>query len=254
MNRQFYQTHTVRYDECNCDNVLTPASFLRYTQEIAGLDAEDAHLSGNGYWVVKRSIISFAAPVPVHTKLNLKTFGIGFTRITAQRGYEAHIVDAQDEKLVISARTLWVYVDASGRPTRLPEETVRVWLPDGSMPQQPEAPLPAFPEIQPEITSAHVQFSDIDSMKHLNNAAAVEMLDNASWQLYASNGISPDTTTLSLLSYDIEYADSPRFGEQLAIQSWLTMPRKDQECSRFQQITRAGKVMARAYSRWLCAG
>ena len=254
MNRQFYQTHTVRYDECNCDNVLTPTSFLRYMQEIAGLDAEDAHLSGSGYWVVKRSIISFAAPVPVHTKLNLKTFGIGFTRITAQRGYEAYSADAQAEKPIISARTLWVYVDASGRPTRLPEETVRVWLPDGPMPQQPEAPLPAFPETQPETTSAHVQFSDIDSMKHLNNAVAVEMLDNATWQIYASNDISPDTTTLSLLSYDIEYADSPRFGEQLAILSWLDMPKKEQECSRFQQITREGKVMARAYSRWLCAG
>ncbi len=255
MNRQFYQIHTVRYDECNCDNVLTPTSFLRYMQEIAGRDAENAQLSGNGYWIVKRSVISFIAPVAVHTKLRLKTYGIGFTRITAQRGYEAHLADAQDEKPVISARTLWVYVDPSGRPTRLPEETVRVWLPDGPMPQQPETPLPAFPTTEPETTSAHVQFSDIDSMRHLNNASAVQMLDNASWQVYARNGLSLDTTILRPLSYDIEYIDSPRFGEELEIQSWLEpLPTQGQECSRFQQITRAGKVMVKAYSRWLCGG
>ena len=251
MNRQFWQTHTVRYDECNCGSVLTPTAFLCYMQEIAGLDAEDAQLSGSGYWVVKRSVISFATSVPVHTKLNLKTYGIGATRITVQRGYEAYIADTQ--KPVVSARTLWVYVDAHGRPARLPEETVRVWLPDGPMPQLPEAPLPAFPETTPETTSLRVQFSDIDSARHLNNASAVEMLDNASWQAYAGNGMLPDTTSLNALFYDIEYADSPRFGEQLEIQSWLEpFPSTGQECSRFQQITREGKVVVKAYSRWLC--
>ena len=251
MNRQFFQTHIVRYDECDCNGVLTPTSFLRYMQDIAALDAEDAHLSGNGYWVVKRSIISFAAPVSVHTKLELKTYGIGFTRITAQRGYEAYRADTQNT--VISARTLWVYIDTHGRPSRLPEETVRVWLPDGPMPQQPETPLPTSPETMPEITTSRVQFSNIDPMKHLNNAAAVEMLDNASWQAYAKYGISPDATVLRPLSYDIEYIDSPRFGEQLEIQSWLQpFPSTGQECSRFQHITRDGKAMVRAYSRWLC--
>jgi len=251
MNREFYQAHTVRYDECNCDGVLTPTAFLRYMQDIAALDAEDAQLSGNGYWVVKRSVISFAAPVPVHTQLRLKTYGIGFTRITAQRGYEAYIADTR--KPIISARTLWVYIDTYGRPTRLPEETVRVWLSDGPMPQQPETPLPSSPETMPETTSSLVLFSDIDPMKHLNNASAVEMLDNASWQTYAQRGILPDTTTLSALSYDIEYVDSPRFGDQLDIQSWLEpFPSTGQECSRFQQIIREGKVMVRAYSRWLC--
>lgn len=252
MNRQFWQTYTVRYDECDCNGVLTPTAFLRYMQNIAALDAEDANLSGNGYWVVKRSVISFGAPVPVHTKLELKTFGIGFTRITAQRGYDAYLADMQRKQPVISARSLWVYVDANGRPARLPEETVGVWLPDGPMPQQPEMPMPAFPETTFETTVVHVQFSDVDQHKHLNNASAVEMLDNASWQVYASNDISPDTTTLSALSYDIEYIDSPRFGEQLEIHSWLETPKKGQECTRMQRAVFAGKVMMKAHSRWLC--
>src|SRR5438270_179029 len=118
MNRQFCLTHTVRYDECNCDGVLTPAAFLRYMQEIAAQDAEDAHLEGEGYWVIKRTVMSFATPIPIHTRLELKTFGIGFTRITAQRGYEAHLASSPQAEPLASARTLWVYVDSHGRPVR----------------------------------------------------------------------------------------------------------------------------------------
>jgi acyl-CoA thioesterase FadM len=86
----------------------------------------------------------------------------------------------------------------------------------------------------------------------MNNAAAVEMLDNASWEAYAKGGITPDTAQFTILHYDIDYVDSPRLGERLEIQSWLDpFPSAGQECSRLQQITRRGRVMVRAYSRWL---
>ncbi len=250
MNRQFYQNYAVRYDECNCNGVLTPTAFLRYMQDIAALDAQNAMLSGIGYWVVKRTVMTFGVPIPVHTELKVKTYGIAFTRITAQRGYEAYI-SGQDEP-VIMGRTLWVYVDQRGRPMRLPEETVQTWLPDGSPPQQPEEPLPAFPETPPTTTTAIVRFSNIDLMHHLNNAASVEMLENASWEAYGKHGISPDTK-LDILYYAIEYADSPRFGETLEIQSWLEpLPMTGQECGRMQRIVRDGKSVVTAYSRWMC--
>jgi acyl-CoA thioesterase FadM len=252
MRRQFCHSHTVRYDECNWDGFLTPTAFSQYMQDIAALDAEDAQLSGNGYWVVKRTVISFAAPVRVHTRLELKTYGIGFTRITAQRGYEARIAGEQHDEPIISARTLWVYVDPRGRPVRLPERTAQIWLPDGPLPQQPEAPLPAFPESMPETVTAVVRFSDIDPLRHMNNASAVEMLDNAAWEAYAKGGITPDTARLDVLHYDIEYLESPRFGERLEIQSWLDpFPSAGQEFTRLQQITREGRVVVRACSRWL---
>jgi acyl-CoA thioesterase FadM len=222
-------------------------------QDLAARDAEDAQLSGNGYWVIKRTVISFAAPVHIHTPLELKTYGIGFTRITAQRGYEAHLVGEHTDQPVISARTLWVYVDARGRPTRLPERTAQIWLPDGPRPQLPEVPLPAAPESRPATTICSVRFSDIDLMRHLNNASAVEMLDNAGWQACGAGGITPDTTQFDILDYEIEYLDSPRFGERLEIQTWHDpFPSPGQEYTRFQQLVREGNVMVRARSRWLC--
>ena len=114
-------------------------------QDIAARDAENTQLIGQGYWVVKRTVIEFHAPVRVHTRLEMKTFGIGFTRITAQRGYAAVIAGEDANKPVISARTLWVYVDPRGRPIRLPDRTGEIWLPDGPLPQQPEAPFPPIP-------------------------------------------------------------------------------------------------------------
>jgi acyl-CoA thioesterase FadM len=252
MKRQFSQTHIVRYDECNSDGLLTPTAFVRYMQDIAARDAEDAQLVGDGYWVVKRSTISFKAPIKLHTRLELKTYGISFTRIKAQRGYEARIADDPSDEPIITARSLWVYIDPRGRPIRLPEETAQIWLPDGPLPQQPEAPIPAFPESAPETTTSAVRFSDIDPMKHMNNASVVEMLDNAGWEAYAQGGITPETAQLQAVQYDIEYVDSPRFGDRLEIQSWLLpFPSPGQQFSRLQQITREDSVMVRAHSRWL---
>ncbi len=252
MNRQFCLTHTVRYDECNCDGFLTPAAFLRYMQEIAARDAEDARLEGDGYWVIKRTVMSFATPIPIHARLQLKTYGMGFTRITAQRGYEAHQVLAPQDEPLVSARTLWVYVDRHGRPARLPERTAQIWLPDGALPPQPEKPFLAFPERLPVTTTAVVQFSQIDLMQHLNNASGVEMLDNAGWEALARSEITPAGARFAIRHYDIEYVDSPRFGDHLEVQSWFDpFPTAGQECIRLQHITRAGKTMLRARSRWL---
>ncbi len=252
MQRQFRHPYTVRYDEGDCYGQLTAAAFLRYMQDIAALDAEDVQLAGNGYWVARRTVVTFASPVPIHTRLEVKTFGIGFTRITAQRGYEARIVGRENEEPVVAARTLWVYLDPRGRPTRLPEQTATIWLPDGPQPQQVEAPWPPVPRNQPNTFAYTVSFSDVDSMQHMNNAAYVEALDNAAWEAYGRAGIQPDVATLNALDYDIEYMESARFGEQLEIQSWLDpFPEVEGEFARFQQISRAGIVLVRARSHWV---
>lgn len=251
MKRLFRHTYTVRYDEADGYGLLTPAAFLRYMQDIAALDADDAALSGDGYWVVKRTLISFMAPVSIHTQLELVTSALGFTRVTAQREYVARIVGEDDA--VISARTHWVYLDARGRPARLPEQTATIWLPDGPQKPQPEAPWSAFPSHIPDRATYAVRFSDTDNRRHMNNAAYVEALDDTAWDVYGRAGIVPDTTTITPLHYDIEYAESAQFGEQLEIQTWLDpFPSAGTAFTRFQQIKRGDAMLIRAHSRWLC--
>lgn len=251
MRREFLLTHTVRYDECTCDGVVAPRAFFQYMQDIAARDAEDAQLGGDGFWVIRRTLITFVAPVPVHTPLILRTFGLGFTRITAQRGYEARLADQPEGEPVISARSLWVYIDQRGRPARLPERTAEIWLPGETRAPQPEAAFPSLPDDEPETSRVQVSFSQVDLAHHLNNASAVQMLDDAAWDSSARAGLTPETTSFQARSYDIEYIDSPRFGEELLIQTWFEpWPRPAQEFQRMQQITCAGKIMIKAHSRW----
>src|SRR5260370_7711256 len=114
-------------------------------QELAARDAEDARLEGGGYWVIKRTVMSFATPIPIHASLELKTYGIGFTRITAQRGYETHQTCAPQEEPLLSARTLWVHVDPNGRPARLPQRTAQICHPYRLLSPQPAHTFPASP-------------------------------------------------------------------------------------------------------------
>jgi acyl-CoA thioesterase FadM len=253
MQRQFRHTYVVRYDDCDCFGFLTPAAFLRYMQDVAGLDAEGVQFTGDGFWIVKRSQIAFAAPVPLHTPLEVTTYALSFARITAQRGYEARIAGNPESEPVVKARTQWVYVDKNGRPKRIPEGSAELWLPDGPQAPLPETPFAPLPERAPEVTTARVRFSDIDFMQHLNNAAAVDLLDNAAWEAHTAVGMTPTSTVMHALSYDIEYVASTLLGEQVEIQSWFDpLPATEQEVTRTQQMTRDGRVIVRAYSRWAC--
>jgi hypothetical protein len=78
------------------------------------------------------------------------------------------------------------------------------------------------------------------------------MLDNASWEALAASEITPSGASFTIRHYDIEYGDSPRFGEHLEVQNWFEpYPTAGQEFTRLQHITRDGKTMVRARSRWL---
>jgi acyl-CoA thioesterase FadM len=77
-------------------------------------------------------------------------------------------------------------------------------------------------------------------------------LDNAGWEALGTTGITPAGASFMIRHYDIEYSDSPRFGEHLEIQNWFEpYPTAGQELTRLQHITREGKTMVRARSHWL---
>ena len=52
-------------------------------------------------------------------------------------------------------------------------------------------------------------------MQHLHHASTVEMLDNPGWEALARCEITPARFTIH--HYDIEYGDSPRFGDHLEV-------------------------------------
>lgn len=251
MARQFRHMYTVRYDEADIYGNLTPTAFLRYMQDIAALDSEDANVDDDGYWIIKRTIVSFHQPVPLLSRLEVTTYGMGFKRITAQRGYDARIIGAENQDPIISARSTWVHVDAYGKPSRIPALSLEAWRPDSSTALQADQPWLPFPQEPAEHSNYSVRFSDIDSIGHMNNAAYVETLDNVAWEIQSKLGLTPKETTVNALEYEVEYKESARLGDQLEIQTWFDpIPATDQHASRLQLITRGGVELVRARSRW----
>jgi acyl-CoA thioesterase FadM len=248
MPRKFIQRYAVRYDECNLQNSLTPAAALRYMQDIAGLDAEDSPLPDNSLWVARRTVLEFHAPVPVRSEIEITTFPMGFTKVTALRAYNLHIVPA--DQPAIQGRTLWVYLDERGRPRRMPDIVAQYWLPEGNQPQREEAPFPPLPQGEPAIYHFSVPLSYLDVMAHVNNTKYVELLDDAAWSALKPFGANL-ATILTPLYYDIEYLESATLDENLEVRTWFEQkPEAGSQIGIIQQIKRGATPLVRAYSRW----
>ena len=268
MQFNFRQSYDVRYDECNVFGYVTPAALLRYLQDIAGLDAARVQLITNGTWVARRTVIEFGSQsVPARAKLEIETYPMGFSKVTAHRAYDLRLLPAgtftantvSDEPIdrptpLIQARTLWVFLDEQGHPARIPASFYNFWQVNGPRPQpRPEAEWPPFPERTPRQCLAQVGFSDLDVMGHMNNAAYVEHLDDAAWQAFQQIGLRPDQSPgyLKPLHYDIEYSQSAIAGDDLTIDSWFSpLPDPANSFERLDRILCHDKLIVRARSRW----
>src|SRR5205814_1190603 len=95
--------------------------------------------------------------------------------------------------------------------------------------------------------------SDLDLMLHMNNAAYVELLDNAGWESLAGVGLPPDAGLghPEPLFYDIEYQASAQAGELVEVQSWFApVSGQATDFERLQLVKGSGRTLAQARSRW----
>jgi acyl-CoA thioester hydrolase len=255
MAYRFKQEYRVRYDESNLHGVMSPAAVLRYLQDIAVLDAVKAELIGTGDWVARRTIMDFLTSIPVRSKVEIVTYPLGFTKVTALRGYDLLLKEVEaDPQLAVRARTLWVYLDTRGKPTRITPDLLEIWVPAGeTLPTPPvEAEWPPF-NTQPTYTStATVRFSDLDVMGHMNNTAYVELLDNVAWESLVQTNPHSLKDELVPLHYDIEYMASAQPGDKLLIDTWIEMhPNQPAQFERLQRVQREdGTLLVRARSVW----
>ncbi len=254
MNRIFKHTYEIRYDECDTFGNLTPAYALRYFQDIAGRDSAELGLQQKHNWIARRTVVEFNKPVTARTQLQINTYSMGFTKVTAQRGYDLWLVEGDDTRPPdIHARTMWVFFDERNKPARIPAEAHAFWHSDGALMQQEEAAWPVWPETAPAINLFPLRFSHLDTLSHMNNAAYVEVLDDAAWVAMEAFDITPATAPGSLipLSYDIDYLESAVAGDLLQVECWFEPePHTAGEFSRLERIMRGNTILIRARSRW----
>ena len=236
---------------------LRPHVMLRLLQQAAsdasaavGFDVEWYEQTGT-LWVIRRTIVDYVAPAFYRDTLEIRTWVSDLRRVRSQREYEVRRV--ADRRLIARASTDWVYVDlARGAPTRPPEEMQRRLLADvGAQSRPPRAA--AEPPAHAARATRRVEFGDVDSVAHVNNAHYALYVEQAVYDALAARGwqLNPleRTARLRVARHDLEYFAEAQYGDQLDAANWTTAPDGSafgSQCT----LSRGGRRVLHALSRW----
>jgi acyl-CoA thioester hydrolase len=136
-DRATYTTRwRVRTYELDANGHVNNAVYLNWAEQLATEHIEAAGfgrawvLAQGGAWVVRRHEITFRRPAVYGDDLEL------ITRATSIKGARGHrqttITRVGDGALIAEVVTEWVWVQLpEGRPTRVPDDLVRYFNPDG---------------------------------------------------------------------------------------------------------------------------
>lgn len=184
MSEEFTLHSTVAYADVDRDQVLTLGGVFKLLQEAAikhadvyGLGAKAMVAKGES-WVLNRIAASIARYPRYEEAMTVRTWSAG---IRGFRGYRDLRVYCGDE-LVLSASTLWVYVNLRTKSlARVPEE-LAAQFPVG----QAEMFKPDLDRVRHEppaatapATEVALRYGDFDGNSHLNNTAYFDALQTA---------------------------------------------------------------------------
>ncbi len=248
----------VRHNELDAFGRVYPAAHLRWLAQAAIDASSDAgfdaayYLTAGAHWLVRRTTFSVLRLVRADTDLDVTTWVADFRRVRSLRRYEIRDVAGTP---VVTAATDWVFVDLSGRLRRVPEAMERQFGhgPETSLAREPwSAPEPPA---TPGRAVGTVRWADLDSLGHVNNAAYLDVLTEATLAVLGDAGWPMDRLAAAgpvphVASGDIEYLDAAVFGDELATTTWFVAA-PDALCVH-QQVTRVGdgRAIVRGSTTW----
>jgi acyl-CoA thioester hydrolase len=264
MSAIHYETFRVRYYECDAYGHLTNINHLRWMQEAAfgaslAVGYDFAHYSETGYlWLVRETDIEYTTPLEYGVQVQVKTWVADFRRAHSLRRYE--FINTRTEQVAARAATDWVYIDTEKlSPVTVPEAMQEAFCPDGS----PEAGKrrERFPKASSVTTKVftqqrRVEWRDIDTMWHVNNAVYLKYLEDADSGMCEAHGWSKQRMVESGIGvkvrrYKIEYRQPAQMGEEIEIATWGG---KGKEASALRHYTirraRDKALLARARVNW----
>ena len=214
--------YRVRFDEADADGWLRPSGLLRYTQDIAWRHSTEAGFDRAWYdarnmnWLVRNVKVSLRQRITYGDVLSISTQVVGLRQVWARRRTEVRRVGADaghgGDGLMATVDTDWVLLTDEGRPARVPEEITNYFSP-GTQFARDKITLPE-PEVEPTRLSTRVRPLDVDPMRHMNNAAYVDMVDDGISRLPDQQRVAaPDC-------YRIGYVLPALPGTPIDIASW----------------------------------
>jgi acyl-CoA thioester hydrolase len=232
----FTRRFKIRHYECDALGHVNNAVYLQYLEQTA-IEASAAagfglewYAARGTVWVIRKMNIEYLQPAFGGEELEVTTWVSGFHRVRALREYEvrrvsstrsgvlsgpdlpgADVLNEQGDAgatlrgrpdLIVRAQADWVYIDReTGRPTRIPEEALALFAPDGqsALPSHPPDPPMEGRVARVFRSRRRVQRYELDPMVHVNNAVYLNWLEQAvfdacaeagwTWQRFLDSGV-----------------------------------------------------------------
>ena len=259
------RTFKVRNYECDAYGHVNHANYVRYMQE-AAFDATAAagydllrYEAMERMWLVRHTDVTYLLPLTYGDSVIVKTWVVDFRRVRSRRAYELRL--ASSGEIVARAMTDWVFLDRRTlRPVTIPAELIQAFLPDGPPAEVP--PREPFPKAPPPPAGVfkmrlRVEWRDIDSAQHANNATYITYLENCSVQVAAAFGwpmsrMRAAGFTIIARRYRIEYLLPALQDDELELATWVSDVKRTTAVRNYtiHRVT-DGALLARAHGLWV---
>ena len=231
----FTRRFRIRYYECDAHRRFAGANYLRYMQEAAfdasadvGYD-EDKYLKLGSFWLIRETEISYYIPLRSNDLVDVVTWVDDFRRVRSRRIYEFRLIPTNE--LAGKAVTDWAYLDRkTGRPKEIPDEMVAAFLEGGE--EIRSKPRTRFPKINNPPKEAYfdhrkVEWRDIDSAQHVNNAVYLAYFEDCGIQVAKEYGWEMKRMQAMGIGivgrkHHILYRQPAFLDDELEIATWLT--------------------------------
>lgn len=265
MSAIYKRVFRVRHYECDRYGHLNNVNYIRYMQETAldasadvGWDASRYETIGH-QWIARETNIEFLQPLLWNDEVEITTYIVDFRRVQSWRYYEFRRI--ADDTLIAQAHTNWVYINSyTNEPARIPDEIVNDFAPDG-LPETNKIAKYPKPAQQPDDVFSlkkRVEWRDIDTVGHVNNAAYMAYCEDAATQVGRSLGWSMarmvDTGfALILRRFRIQYLQAAYLDDDVDIRTWYSDVKRATAIRHFD-IRRSSdnQQLARAQSFVVC--
>lgn len=211
--------YRVRFDEADADGHLRPSGLLRFTQDVAWRHSEEAGFdrawydARSMYWLVRNLSLVIHETATQGDVLLISTEVVGLRHVWARRRTEVRREGAGGGP-VASVDTDWVLLSEDGRRARVPPEILEYFSPGRSFVRR-RVVLPR-PSGEVAELSTRVRPIDLDPLRHMNNAAYLDFVDDGLSRL------SPLTDRGRPDRYDVEYVRPALPGSAIEVASWQT--------------------------------
>lgn len=173
---------SVRFDECSRAGTMRAAAVLRHAQDLAWQHSETLEYGRAWYeergvgWVVRSVDLLIDEPPRSNEAMTGTTALVGFRHVMARRRTRLF---GGAGRVIADATIDWVMTDASGRPVRFPTEFESFVAEVGASFTPEKIPAAATDDLPAVTVTVPLRVADIDPLGHVNNAAWLEIAEEA---------------------------------------------------------------------------